>query len=98
MCLGGGNKPAPPPPPLPPPPAPAPAPAPLPPPPPVAPPPPPRQVSNVTAAEGGFKPGKKKKKDRSQVAKGTGRTRIPRVGVSLSSTSTGGSTGVGGLN
>jgi hypothetical protein len=97
MCLGGGNRrPAPPPPPLPPP-TPAPAPAPLPPPPPVAP-PPPRQVSNVGGAEGGFKAGKKKKKDRSQVAKGTGRTRIPRVGVSLSSTSGSSQSGVGGLS
>ena len=96
MCLGGSRpRPAPPPPPLPPPPAPPPAP--LPPPQPVAP-PPPRQVSNVGGAEGGFKAGKKKKKDRSQVAKGTGRTRIPRVGVSLSSTaSAGNQSGVGGL-
>ena len=97
MCLGGGNRRPAPPPPLPPPPAPtpAPAPAPLPPPPPVA--PPPRQVSNVSGAEGGFKAGKKKKKDRSQVAKGTGRTRIPRVGVSVASQG-GSSTGVGGLS
>lgn len=95
MCLGGGNR-RPAPPPLPPP-TPAPAPAPLPPPPPVAP-PPPRQVSNVGGAEGGFKAGKKKKKDRSQVAKGTGRTRIPRVGVSLSSTAGSSQSGVGGLS
>jgi hypothetical protein len=96
MCLGGGRRRSSPPPP-PPPPAPAPPPAPLPPPPPVAPPPPPRQISNVSGAEGGFKAGKKKKKDRSQVAKGTGRTRIPRVGISTAS-SANTSSGVGGLN
>ena len=96
MCLGGGRKPAPPPPPLPPPPAPAPAPAPLPPPPPVAPPPPPRQISNVSDAQGGFKAGRKKKKDRSQVAKGTGQTRIPRTGIQIAASSKGES-GVGGL-
>ena len=99
MCLGGGSKPRPPapaPPPIinnPPPPAPTPAPA------PVAPPPPPRQISNISSgSEGGFKAGKKKKKDRSQVAKGTGQTRIPRVGVQLAQS--GGSkseSGVGGL-
>ena len=96
MCLGGGNKPAPRP-------APAPAPAPYipPPPPPVAPPappapPPPRQISNVSGSEGGFKAGRKKKKDRSQVAKGTGQTRIPRIGINTQSTSKSES-GVGGL-
>ena len=96
MCLGGGNKPSP---------APAPAPyvpPPLPPaPPPVAPPapvapPPPRQISNVSSGEGGFKAGKKKKKDRSQVAKGTGQTRIPRIGINTQSTGKSES-GVGGL-
>ena len=96
MCLGGGNKPAPRP--APPPPAPyiPPPPAPVAPPPPPAP-PPPRQVSNISGSEGGFKAGKKKKKDRSQVAKGTGQTRIPRVGVQLQSSGGDNSSGVGGL-
>ena len=98
MCLGGrgGQRPpAPAPPPIinnP-----APAPAPVQAPPPVAPPPPPRQISNITGgAEGGFKPGRKKKKDRSQVAKGTEQTRLPRVGVQIAG---GGKSesGVGGL-
>ena len=83
MCLGGGNKPAPRP-------APPPAPAPLPPapppppPPPVpAPPPPPRQVSTIGKSEGGFKAGRKKKKDRAQSSKGTGSLRIQRSGVKV---------------
>ena len=83
MCLGGGNKPAPTPTP---PPAPAPLPpAPPPPPPPVAPapPPPPRQVSTIGKSEGGFKAGRKKKKDRSQASKGTGSLRIQRSGVKV---------------
>ena len=83
-------------------PAPAPAPvyhAPPPPPPPPpapAPPPPPRRVDNFQQDEGGttFKPGKKRKKDRSQLAKGSGQLRIPRTGTNLSGGS-GGGTGVG---
>lgn len=83
--------------PLPPPPAPAPLPqAPPPPPPPAAPapPPPPREVGNLATDEGGttFKPGKKRKKDRSQAAKGTGSLRIPRTGVNT------GAQGGGGVN
>ena len=83
MCLGGGNRPAPKPTP---PPAPAPLPpAPPPPPPPVAPapPPPPRQVSTIGKSEGGFKAGRKKKKDRAQSSKGTGSLRIQRSGVKV---------------
>lgn len=97
MCLGGGRQPsAPRPAPPPPPPPVAPAPAPLPPPTPVAP-PPPRQVSGVgKSAEGGFKAGRKRKKDRGAVARGTGQLRIPRTGVSTSGSSDSAS-GVGGL-
>lgn len=99
MCLGGGNnRPAPRP--APPPPAPyiPPPPAPVAPPAPPAP-PPPRQISNISSSgEGGFKAGRKKKKDRSQVAKGTGQTRIPRVGVQLAQSGGNKSeSGVGGL-
>ena len=82
--------------PPPPPPAPVLQAAPPPPPPPAAPapPPPPRQVENFSSGEGGttFKPGKKRKKDRSQSAKGTGSLRIPRTGVNT------GSDGGGGVN
>ena len=70
--------------------------APAPPPPPAAPapPPPPRRVENLSSDEGGttFKPGKKRKKDRGQAARGTGSLRIPRTGVN-----TGGNSG-GGVN
>ena len=73
-----------------------PAPPPPPPPPAPAPPPPPRRVENFQQDEGGttFKPGKKRKKDRSQLAKGSGQLRIPRTGANLSGGS-GGGTGVG---
>lgn len=73
-----------------------PAPPPPPPPPAPAPPPPPRRVENFAQDEGGttFKPGKKRKKDRSQLAKGSGQLRIPRTGANLSGGS-GGGTGVG---
>ena len=82
-------------------PLPPPPPAPLPqasppPPPPAAPaaPPPPREVGNLSTDEGGttFKPGKKRKKDRSQASKGTGSLRIPRTGVNT------GAQGGGGVN
>ena len=72
------------------------APPPPPPPPPApAPPPPPRRVENLVSDEGGttFKPGKKRKKDRAQLAKGSGQLRIPRTGTNLSG-GTGGGTGV----
>ena len=93
MCFGGGSKPPTPAPP----PAPAPLPqAPPPPPPPAmpAPPPPPRQVSSIGKAEGGFKAGRKKKKDRSQASKGTGQLRIARTGVKVAGSQEGGSSGV----
>lgn len=71
-----------------------PAPAAPPPPPPAAPAPPPkpRRVDNFVADEGGttFKPGKKKKKDRAQLAKGTGQLRIPRTGTNMSGGTQGG--------
>ena len=73
------------------------APPPPPPPPPApAPPPAPRRVDNFVQDEGGttFKPGKKRKKDRSQAAKGTGQLRIPRTGAQVSG-GAGGGTGVG---
>ena len=90
MCIGGRpKKPDPPAPIIVPP---APPPAPPPPPPPVAPPPPPppRQVSYVGKTEGGFRAGRKKKKDRSQSSKGTGSLRIARTGVKVA--------GAGGQN
>lgn len=100
MCLGGGGSKPSPPPYIPPPPPPvAPAPAPLPPPTPVAP-PPPRQISGVgqSGAEGGFKAGRKRKKDRSAVSRGTGQLRIPRTGVSTGGGGDKGPSGVGGID
>ena len=88
------RRPAPPPPP-PPQPRYQPPPPPPPPPPAPAPPPPPRRVDNFVQDEGGttFKPGKKRKKDRAQAAKGTGQLRIPRTGAQIASGDGGGPVG-----